>query len=82
MRIRVRLPNGKVTTAEVSARANKGYRYASVRVMGRWGDRVRISGRVTNRHGYNDDRILPFEVNMDCVNALTAFAGKKIYVKA
>lgn len=73
MSVSVRLPNGKVTTADLGETSRNGYRVASVRVTDSWGNRVRVAGRVTNRHGFTDGRVLPFEVNMNSVNAEDAF---------
>jgi len=67
----VRLPNGLVRAARLGGLTGTGHRTASVRVTNSKGRVVRIAGRVTTRHGY--DRVLPFEVNMDSVNARTAF---------
>jgi len=73
--VSVRLPNGKTGTADLGGSAGSGYRRAYVRVTDSLGQRVRIAGRVTNRHGFTDGRTLPFEVNMQSINALDAFEG-------
>jgi len=70
--MKVRLPNGQVVAAVVGGISSKGYRTASVRVS-QYGEQVSVSGRVTTRHGF--DRTLPFEVNMQGLNALAAFKG-------
>ena len=69
---KVRLPNGQVVAAKIGDISAKGYRTASVRVSN-GGQQVSVSGRVTTRHGF--DRTLPFEVNMNGLNALAAFQG-------
>lgn len=78
----VRMPNGTIRTADLGGFTNVGHRIASVRVINTKGRQVRISGRVTTRHGY--DRTLPFEVNMSSINARTAFidSDDSIFVKA
>ena len=81
MSIRVRLPNGKVLKARLSEATEDGYRKAYVRVpTNHWVSQVSVSGRVTARHGFDDDRILPFEVNMGGSNAADAFRGSKRFI--
>lgn len=78
----VTMPNGTVRTADLGGFTGGGHRIASVRVINTKGRQVRISGRVTTRHGY--DRKLPFEVNMSSINARTAFIDTtdSLFVKA
>lgn len=64
----VKLPTGDVTTARIGGIQATGYRTASVRVTDSDGQRVRVSGRVSTRHGF-DGRVLPFEVNLKGINA-------------
>lgn len=73
MSIKVRMPNGKVLAAKMGNTDGRGFRSAYVRVNTKAGEQVSVAGRVTTRHGY--DRTLPFEVKMDGVNAIEAFAG-------
>ena len=80
--VSVRLPNGNVLIADLGGLRGKGYRTASVRVQTTRGRQVRVSGRVTTRHGY--DRTLPFEINLTGTNARSALAtgGEEIFVRA
>lgn len=80
--VSVRLPNGNVLIADLGGLRGDGYRTASVRVTTTRGRQVRVSGRVTTRHGY--DRTLPFEINMIGTNARSALAtgGEEIFVRA
>lgn len=75
----VRLPNGRRLTAVVGGINETGYRTAKVKVRAD-GEQFTITGRVTTRHGF--DRTLPFEVNMNGVNAQVAFRGEEaVYAK-
>lgn len=57
--VKVRLPNGFVRKAELlTNKTHSGYRTARVSTP-----EGRINGRITCRHGYDDGRILPFEVH-------------------
>ena len=80
--VQVRMPNGTVRTADIGGLTGGGHRSASVRMTNTRGRQVRISGRVTTRHGYG--RMLPFQVNMSSINARTAFTGSddRIFVTA
>ncbi len=81
MRVPVKLPNGKVLTAKIGGLTGSGYRVACVRVEDTLGEQVSVSGRVTTRHGYAG-QILPFEVNMNGVNAINAFrSDEALYSK-
>jgi|TARA_R110000851_G_scaffold26079_1_gene74320 hypothetical protein len=81
MRVPVKMPNGKVLTASVGGLTGGGYRVAYVRVEDTSGAQVSVSGRVTTRHGYAG-QTLPFEVNMNGVNAIDAFrADEALYSK-
>ena len=55
--VRVKLPNNKVRRAHILSETKNGYR--SARVSTPFG---KAYGRVTARHGFRDDRVLPFEV--------------------
>lgn len=81
--VSVRMPNGTIRIADLGGLTGSGHRTASVRVIDGVGNQVRIAGRVTTRHGYFG-RVLPFEVNMNSVNADFAFIGadEAIFVKA
>jgi len=75
----VKLPNGRKLTAVVGEVSEKGYRTARVKIRTA-GEQLTISGRISTRHGL--DRTLPFEVNMDGVNATAAFQGEDtVYAK-
>lgn len=68
---RVRLPSGRTVIADLGNLTGTGHRIASARITNTKGRQVRIAGRVTTRHGY--DQTLQFEVNMHSVNARSAF---------
>ncbi len=68
---RVRLPSGRTVIADLGNLTGTGHRVASARITNTKGRQVRIAGRVTTRHGY--DQTLQFEVNMHSVNARYAF---------
>ena len=68
---RVRLPSGKIVTADLGSLTGTGHRVASARITNTKGRQVRIAGRVTTRHGY--EQTLSFEVNMSGINARSAF---------
>lgn len=77
----VRLPNGRVVTADLGGLTGTGHRTASARITNTKGRQVRIAGRVTTRHGY--DQTLSFEVNMHSVNARSAFVTEEeLFVRA
>lgn len=78
--VRVRLPNQEVRSAELTSSTKNGYRAARVQLA----SGVKLRGRVTARHGFSDDRILPLEVNAADAWMLAATAatnGKNIYLK-
>ncbi len=77
----VRLPNGRIVTADIGGLTGTGHRIASARITNTKGRQVRIAGRVTTRHGY--EQTLPFEVNMHSVNARSAFVTEsELFVRA
>ncbi len=67
----VRLPSGRIVIADLGGLTGTGHRTASARITNTKGRQVRIAGRVTTRHGY--EQTLSFEVNMHGVNARSAF---------
>lgn len=75
--IRVQLPNGKVTSARLGGNTGTGFRRAYVRYTDQYGARYSVSGRVTNRHGFTNDRVLPFEVKTGGVNGYLVLTGKE-----
>lgn len=78
----VRLPSGRIVTADLGSLTGTGHRTASARITNTLGRQVRIAGRVTTRHGY-EDRALPFEVNMHSINARSAFVTEdELFVRA
>lgn len=77
MSVRVRMPNGNVLRARLDSGTKNGYRKASVRVNDETLGQVRVSGRVSARHGFGDDRVLKFEVNALGENAGVALRGAK-----
>lgn len=77
----VRLPNGKVVVADIGSLTGTGHRTASARITNTKGRQVRIAGRITTRHGY--EQTLPFEVNMGSINARSAFVpSDDLFVRA
>lgn len=64
--VRVRLPNGDVRRAEVTSRTRNGYRNVRLRITHEY-IQESIRGRVTARHGFEDGRVLPLEVDMGSV---------------
>lgn len=68
-KVNVRLPNGETRRADVGTVSSTGYRHASVQLADGAGGKIRVSGRVTTRHGFAQDRYLPFEVNVRSKNA-------------
>ncbi|KKM06007.1 hypothetical protein LCGC14_1748360 [marine sediment metagenome] len=78
---RVRLPGGKIVIADLGSLTGTGHRIASARITNTKGRQVRIAGRVTTRHGY--DQTLAFEVNMGGINARSAFVpSDELFVRA
>ena len=78
---RVRLPSGRTVIADLGNLTGTGHRVASARITNTKGRQVRIAGRVTTRHGY--DQLLSFEVNMHGVNARSAFVtNDELFVRA
>jgi len=79
--VQVRLPSGNIRVADLGGLTGTGHRTASVRITNTKGRQVRIAGRVTTRHGY--EQTLPFEVNMGSVNARSAFVtDEELFVRA
>ena len=66
--VRVVLPNGSVRKAELYKTRSSGYRNARVKLQ-RDGVEYSVNGRVPTKHGYADDRILTFEVDMSELQA-------------
>lgn len=78
---RVRLPSGVIVTADLGSLTGTGHRIASARITNTKGRQVRIAGRVTTRHGY--EQTLSFEVNMGGINARSAFVpSDELFVRA
>lgn len=78
---RVRLPSGKTVIADLGNLTGTGHRVASARITNTKGRQVRIAGRVTTRHGY--EQTLEFEVNMGSINARSAFVpSEELFVRA
>lgn len=73
----VRLPDGRILTADVGGLTNTGYRFASVRVNDVYGIQRRVSGRITTRHGYG--KPIQFETKVNGVNALAILEGTNSY---
>lgn len=79
--VQVRLPSGIIRVADLGGLTGTGHRTASVRLTNTKGRQVRIAGRVTTRHGY--EQTLSFEVNMGSVNARSAFVtDDELFVRA
>ncbi len=78
---RVRLPSGRMVIADLGSLTGTGHRIASARITNTKGRQVRIAGRVSTRHGY--DQTLQFEVNMHGINARSAFVTEdELFVRA
>lgn len=79
--VQVRLPSGIIRVADLGGLTGTGHRTASVRLTNTKGRQVRIAGRVTTRHGY--EQTLSFEVNMGSINARSAFVtDDELFVRA
>lgn len=79
--VQVRLPSGIIRIADLGGLTGTGHRTASVRLTNTKGRQVRIAGRVTTRHGY--EQTLSFEVNMGSINARSAFVtDDELFVRA
>lgn len=79
--VQVRLPSGVVRIADLGGLTGTGHRTVSVRITNTKGRQVRIAGRVTTRHGY--EQTLPLEVNMSSINARSAFVtDEELFVRA
>lgn len=79
--VQVRLPTGVVRVADLGGLTGTGHRTVSVRITNTKGRQVRIAGRVTTRHGY--DQPLALEVNMSGINARSAFVtDEELFVRA
>lgn len=75
--IRVRLPNGDVRRAELTSRTRNGYRNVRLRITNN-NYQESIRGRVTSRHGFEDGRVLPLEV--DYTSVMESLYGDDVMV--
>ena len=73
----VRMPDGRILTADVGGLTGTGHRFASVRVSDS-GDRYRVAGRIPTRHGY--DKPVNFETKVNGLNALAVLENTEAYV--
>jgi hypothetical protein len=62
--VRVRLPNGRVRMAEVTSGTRNGYRSCRITTSFN-GTPVKVRGRISARHGFQDQRIHRFEVQAE-----------------
>lgn len=72
--LRLRLPNGTVTSGRTNTKTVNGYRKAYAQVKRSYNSEyVTVSGRVSAKRGFSEDRIHKFEVNMNGSNRNEAF---------
>jgi len=79
MSVRVKLPNGKISRANLGKVTREGFRTASVQITDDDGSHLRVAGRVTARHGFKDGRVLPFEVKINSENSASFLRGIDLY---
>ena len=70
------IPSGDIKVARISTVTVDGYRGAYIRMADK-NNKVRtITGRVTSKHGFKNDYVLPFEISTHSINAHILLSDK------